>query len=390
LQQSPQTGDALKRIEGYIFAQAQWDLAHLYQVANPAFCQEIYVLGVPFAYGWHFNWDGSQADVVVRHAFSEDGFTPLYDISNHVRITFSEKSDHKLSADFEIVEGPVNFIIRRDEDFIWLPEGPGGCKLYYLSVLPTYPPLFSADAPVYCCRGIADELITVRYQLTAEVTTWWKGHSDGATAGYQNGQCGSEPGWCDTGEGASGRESIGFYTVVDNAVSCDHRGGDGTHAWATGRKMVKLSDSIIPVVGGHGLVYGNCANPGFNYEPDECGNHPELSTKDAQSQLYEGWETAYENGTSSIYGLLTWPYDNANAVYLGDMRADDGHNYSMHAQATVFNSYYAICPDGEEDKLRWRFVALTCSDTGDGGCLYFEAYRYQRGYYYVASYEGKM
>ena len=83
--------DDLKRLEAYLLATCTLEeQSSIIEVVDGNVVQ-----GQPIAYGWHFNWDGSQADIILhRDNLPTDQAWHAY----HYNLTFTEEEDGSLTA----------------------------------------------------------------------------------------------------------------------------------------------------------------------------------------------------------------------------------------------------------------------------------------------------
>lgn len=207
------------------------------------------VEGAALAHGWHFNRDGSKADIVTVEEVIAPGeeadATPqlLYNTARHYRLTVTElpssyNPDNAISAEnapltFSLAEREsANFTPNIGLDVMWVPDYESYTRMvvHYWHGQEGYAEDLDGDAPVYCFYDKDDEFHLIRCSQTddgAQKTTTGTGEwTDVYNYTYSCG--GSSEG---LHEEFDTHHTHGYYDTgtVDHKVS--H--GAGYHAWAT-------------------------------------------------------------------------------------------------------------------------------------------------------------
>ena len=109
--------------------------------------------GEPIGYGFHWNWEGTAADIVVHRSVlqsSEAGQERLRMEANHVRILmeFQENGKPK-SAKIVIVEAAKPWAVSRVHWCITGPRWRSDGSVYQSKFTPKFSNLFTCDAPLY-------------------------------------------------------------------------------------------------------------------------------------------------------------------------------------------------------------------------------------------------
>lgn len=149
-----------EHLEAYILANSRPDATHV-QTLTSSFSESDYSCG----YGWHFNWAGDTANVVVNKVWDQGDGVHLGTTSAHYRLTltFSTVSEvTTVSASVETLEGPVNWSTTRD---LWGIVHPS-YTLGTLYKLPEENTLVGpCDAPFYAFYQ-RDELKVCRIKIS--------------------------------------------------------------------------------------------------------------------------------------------------------------------------------------------------------------------------------
>lgn len=146
-----------EKIEAYILSQSHPDMTEGSMVE----LTDLDIHASSMGYGWHFNWDGNKADIVVNYISSASG-GGLENTSIHYRITFSINSFGMWSAENSVVEGPVLWKSLRHGHPITYPAWD---KLALEKFGAHTGPLPYGDAPFYVFYT-KNELNVCRYSAT--------------------------------------------------------------------------------------------------------------------------------------------------------------------------------------------------------------------------------
>ena len=128
-----------EHLEAYILADCRPDVANKVEVGH-----DKSVSSYSMGYGWHWNWTGLTADIVVHGVYDQDAFHQAM-VSTHYRLTML-LADGEWSVTCSIVEGPTNWAVQRSQ---WVIAHPDFASLELAKLTPRISALFECDAPFY-------------------------------------------------------------------------------------------------------------------------------------------------------------------------------------------------------------------------------------------------
>ena len=181
-----------EKIEAFVLAYSLPDVAN--KIAVPLGTE---VTSYAMGYGWHWNWSGDAADIVLLSGFYQGGGDYAME-STHRRISVVWGGDEP-TASVSTVEGPSQWAVNR---LWWCITEPGWGTGDAIKTTPRNSAPFACDAPVYCFYK-RDELQVFRVSVsevaaeppTREVTPYFASSStyggpvEGGTAGLLSGYC---------------------------------------------------------------------------------------------------------------------------------------------------------------------------------------------------------
>ena len=135
-----------EHLEAYILAHSLPDVENM-QIAGSVGGFGTYSMG----YGWHWNWDGTRADIVTNSIFPQDNRNSAMR-STHYRITPSvlrsqnDDEDDKFSVALEVIEGPKDWAVYRT---YWTITEPDYSTYTPTKTTPNATIPFECDAPFY-------------------------------------------------------------------------------------------------------------------------------------------------------------------------------------------------------------------------------------------------
>lgn len=148
-----------RRLESYILASAlPYSPAGI--IATGAVISSSYSM----AYGWHWNFTGLTADVVVNGTFDQGGINSAM-VSTHYRLQVGHSVIDGVdawTADQTVIEGPVQWSVYRS---MWTIAEPDYTNYALVKSTPKNTSVFACDAPFYCFY-VGDELKVCRVNVT--------------------------------------------------------------------------------------------------------------------------------------------------------------------------------------------------------------------------------
>lgn len=112
-------------------------------------------------YGWHWNWTGNVADIVITGTTTEPGHDPKMS-STHFRLTMT-RTDAAWAVSLTTVEGPKSWAVER---LNWCIAEPLWSRNKLIKSTPKYAELHGCDAPIYAFYN-RDTLKTIRIKVDA-------------------------------------------------------------------------------------------------------------------------------------------------------------------------------------------------------------------------------
>lgn len=152
------SGAPRTRLEAFILSDSRPDIANVRTISN----------GTDFApyslgYGWHWNWDGLVADIVINETFTQDE-TNAAMRSTHYRMTMSQPTPSTWAAATTVIEGPTDWSVPRGS---WCIVEPDYADMVLSKATPSASTRFECDAPFYAFyKGNVVQVcrVTVGYQ----------------------------------------------------------------------------------------------------------------------------------------------------------------------------------------------------------------------------------
>lgn len=198
--------------------------------------------GSSMGYGWHWNWSGTQADIVINEQFSQ-GTTSQGEFfgmeSTHFRLTMAGggvMDTPAWSASVSVVEGKTKWAVNRTDWSIAHPEWASGLAA---KPTPLHSELFDCNAPFYVFYR-KDELAVCRVSVAKVLGQSTLEHTDGFDLGVSEYTVGLRGGYAEsrlevpyywravfscagdsTGPLYLGRSSTGVRHESSNAVEVD-------------------------------------------------------------------------------------------------------------------------------------------------------------------------
>jgi len=333
-------GDDIDKLESYLLSDLRLDRS-----------KQIYTLsgtsGNTFAHGWHFNRDGTQADIVTveRIDYFDGGVEKTrYNIMRHYRLTFTfnpafdinrfDESGTPITVSLSKVE-EVNCTPRIGDDLIWFPNYKyWNMETYYWCTSAGYQAILDADAPIYCFYDTNDQLIMVRYRYHDYGNTEVDAFADimNSLASCDKSLTSAES------DGYVDEIQAGFYTTIIDATGKTGTGELGeVSVWG---ELTGNTATISPGCGG--------AIP-YDFGPDiaamcDSSSLPNLDCPDAvwpaRTETFEemiGYCDTFYSATGRqqhFDSTAIIPFRDAESVYLGKLtrKSKSGiHEYVTHS-----------------------------------------------------------
>lgn len=147
------------RLEAYILSECRPSTA---RKVTLTFATE--VDGYSMGYGWHWNWTGLVADIVVNAVFEQDA-THRAMRSTHHRITMTPPTPtSEWQATRSVVEGPNDWTLDRSA---WVIAEPNYSSATLIKSTPKVTTVFACDAPFYAFY-VGDTLQVCRVTVALE------------------------------------------------------------------------------------------------------------------------------------------------------------------------------------------------------------------------------
>lgn len=147
------------RLEAFVLAECRPDTTQVIQVDMGASVQN-YSMG----YGWHWNWTGLTADIVVNDTFNQDSTNSAMRSSHH-RIQMTPPTDETpWQCTYTLVEGPKDWTLYRA---YWTIAEPSWQDGVLVKTTPKNSTVSACDAPFYAFY-VGDTLKTCRVSVTLQ------------------------------------------------------------------------------------------------------------------------------------------------------------------------------------------------------------------------------
>jgi hypothetical protein len=171
-----------QRLEAYVLAYCLPDAKNVAWITP-----NLALHAVSMGYGWHWNWSGTLADIVVNDTVDmppEGAYRPSCMESTHYRLAMTGNGTTGWSAAISTVEGPTRWTVQRLFHCITEPEW---FNLAQRKVTPRFTSLFVCDAPFYAFY-LGDTLQMCRVTVTrpaaaAATRSMTPGFANSTTAG---------------------------------------------------------------------------------------------------------------------------------------------------------------------------------------------------------------
>jgi hypothetical protein len=261
------SADDLLKIESYILSDISIDVNTRFLVGT------IEVIGNSVFNGWHFNNNGSKADIIaLEKIYNEDEIPKdLYIISRHYRISFSENVEFNSDDPISDTNSPIKLELTTIEETncspannkhnLWIPLYSLGVMMYYYwcsNSIGFLAPLEEYDAPIYCYYDNGDNFIESRVYLEElELPP-----TIAANVFYNSVYTCADEEVSSTYYNLTSYNKSGFYVVNGEDHRLENKVGNKLYAKA---KRETTSDTVISGSGG-GAVYNR------PIQTELCGN----------------------------------------------------------------------------------------------------------------------
>jgi hypothetical protein len=299
-----------EHIEAYILSQSRPTTAGR-QLLTTETSVQAYSLG----YGWHWNWTGLLADIVVNDQFTQDAINQKYAmVSTHYRLTMT-LTDGVWAAVVTTVAGPTQWCAYRPS---WILSEPNYADFTQDKTTPRLTDVFACSATFYAYY-VRDELIQCRIDVTSQpssalnVRTGWR---DVAGTLFENHTLGLLPGYVENSTvGSRWEATVTIGTQVFGPVPY---GGtitgtsiEVTNKVFTGNWLAGFGSEMFP------------QNIDQGYPPYEQVFEP-TGVSDARQSGEITYDTLTDSFTGSVGGriLMGTPFYDAEAFFV-DAVAED-------------------------------------------------------------------
>lgn len=309
--------------------------------------------GSPIAYGWKFNWDGSEASIVVHetrytawNVYGDPTDYVKYARLGQVRITFNDNFDPEVAgslpayATFHLIEEVEDAETRIPAaDTIWTPN-----YLFSVHEIANVPPLYpivipdpqdGLDFPVYCFYpnnplSTTDELRVVRYKYNESTT-------DVICSGFQDS---FYPSLCTNWRDGP----VNWQENIVTSVNADGVGYSGT--------IYEIGFGLFDI-NGNAAGTNTIPRTGSNYIQSEINiTESEYLEYDPIYPRYHSSLYGPQDGcTGELYGFYNWRY----IQHKGDM------NISIDVFAQAFSQTQCI-PVSAQPSANILIIPFDCGN----------------------------
>lgn len=307
--QGAMTDVDLEHLEAHILSTCLPDAKNKQQITIAAL-----TAGWAMGYGWHWNWTGLIADIVVNAQVSQGGAN--YGMrSTHYRLTCSLTTEGDWSASVSVLEGPTDWQATRTYWCIAEPDwGTGNLA----KTTPATTAQAACDAPFYCFY-LRDDLQVCRIKVelkssvpaSREITNWFGSTTPGGSLTYQT--VGLE-----NGHYKDLNASATYYSAT---VTCGSHSISGIDVnWGQTGVSVAVTNKV------HNDVFsdGFGEDVFIGSQAIEHGTFPDYSNFSFFGSSATGsigqvnWDTIQLNESESTYGqvAVVVPFYDAEAIFL--------------------------------------------------------------------------